>query len=433
MPTTNNQQPTPTQHKTQNTKHKTQNTKHKTQNTKHKTQNTRHKTQDTKLFFDRRLMKTNSVRFYVKALYTSSSRAHQKWREFPNTSWTEGMGPSTPVEQSLSRRESAKARAAAQANTEPHRRNHAARARPCNNSGTSRTFAAANPRRNEAVPSEKRPQPGGTHRSQPHCVASLHPPLSRGTPGSCRLPVVLLGRGAVRQRRPRASQFRTGSQHQGPYPARNHWFCSDPPTDSRSRVLHREPPASQCPATAHADLRWPRASRRTATPASACCGRRRRRRNKTGRTCGPKRAKRLIGKLTNGADASGPPWDLRRAPSASDKVGLNATRKLDSTKRDGDACHPTLGRVRICILGIWRDNNLPGQLFPGGATNPTSPRLSTLWLIACTLHHAPPRLSEWCRRCQGDEPSPFLWCLPNCPSVQPHATSKRSSTPDLLK
>ena len=30
-------------------------------------------------------------------------------------------------------------------------------------------------------------QPGSTHRSQPHCVALLHPPLSTGRPGSCRL------------------------------------------------------------------------------------------------------------------------------------------------------------------------------------------------------------------------------------------------------
>ena len=115
-------------------------------------------------------MKTNSVRFCVKALYRSSSRAHQKWRESPNTSWTQGVGPSTPAEQSLSRRKSAKARAAAQANMEPHRRNHAARARPCNNSGTSRTFAAANPRRKEAVSSEKRPptSPASTtKRAQP--------------------------------------------------------------------------------------------------------------------------------------------------------------------------------------------------------------------------------------------------------------------------
>ena len=146
-------------------------------------------------------MKTNSVRFCVKALCRSSSRAHQKWWESPNTSWTQGVGPSTRAEQSLSRRKSA--RATAQANMEPHRRNHPARARPYNNSGTPRTFAAANPRRQEAVSSENQPnepclrrqptlgnaslfdvlQPGGTHHSQRHCVALLCPPLSRGRPG----------------------------------------------------------------------------------------------------------------------------------------------------------------------------------------------------------------------------------------------------------
>ena len=60
---------------------------------------------------------------------------------------------------------------------------------------------------------------------------------------------------------------------------------------------------------------------------------------------------------------------------------------------------------------IWRDNNLPGQIFPRGRNESDfSPTLNTL---VDNLHaghlNAPPRLPEWCRRCQGDEPSPFLW------------------------
>ena len=131
-------------------------------------------------------------------------------------------------------------------------------------------------------------------------MALLHPPLSRGRPGSCRLPVVLFGRGAVRQPRLGALKCRSGSQHRGPYPARKRWFApSHLPLDRISQP--RSPEGTACvPATAHADLSWPRASRgRPHRQARAVRWSGRRRRNKTLRTCGSNRAKRLIGKLTN--------------------------------------------------------------------------------------------------------------------------------------
>ena len=61
------------------------------------------------------------------------------------TPHADGVGPSTPTEQSRSRRESAKALAAAHDRIELHRRTHAAWALPCKSSGTSRTFAEAKP------------------------------------------------------------------------------------------------------------------------------------------------------------------------------------------------------------------------------------------------------------------------------------------------
>ena len=66
------------------------------------------------------------------------------------------VGPSTPAEV-LSSSESAKARAAAQANNELHLRSHAACARPRSSSGSSRTLSEARPVRNCADSAENRP------------------------------------------------------------------------------------------------------------------------------------------------------------------------------------------------------------------------------------------------------------------------------------
>ena len=144
------------------------------------------------------------------------SGAH-KWQESPNTSWTQGVGPSTPAEKKGERR-------TGQHGTPPTQPR--ARARPCNNSGTSRTFAAANPQRKEAVSSEKRP------------------PTSPASTTKRALPPSPTNSG-VRQPRPRASQCRTGSQHQGPYPARKRWFGpSHLPLDRFSQP--RSPEGTSC-------------------------------------------------------------------------------------------------------------------------------------------------------------------------------------------
>ena len=145
---------------------------------------------------------------------------------------------------------------------EPHRRNHAARARPCNNSGTSRTFAAANPRRNEAVSSEKRPPTSLREHNQPSpasvanqlwvtrlfstsCnpeahtahnrtawLALLHPPLSRADQGRVDCQLCSLGRGAVRQTTTSSLLV-------------SNWFTT-PRSISRTKTLVRTlPPASR--------------------------------------------------------------------------------------------------------------------------------------------------------------------------------------------
>ena len=89
-----------------------------------------------------------------------------------------------------------------------------------------RTFAAANPRRKEAVSSEKRPP------SSPASTTKRALPPSPTNSG-------------VRQPRPRASQCRTGSQHQGPYPARKRWFGpSHLPLDRFSQP--RSPEGTPC-------------------------------------------------------------------------------------------------------------------------------------------------------------------------------------------
>ena len=156
-------------------------------------------------------MKTNSVRFCVKAL--SGSQVAGIAQHLVDAR----SGTIHPLQK---RRESA-----GQANMEPHRRNHA-RGRACNNSGTSRTFAAANPQRKEAVSSEKRP------------------PTSPASTTKRALPPSPTNSG-VRQPRPRASQCQTGSQHQGPYPAHKRWFGpSHLPLDRFSQP--RSPEGTSC-------------------------------------------------------------------------------------------------------------------------------------------------------------------------------------------
>ena len=87
-----------------------------------------------------------------------------------------------------------------------------------------------------------------------------------------------------------------------------------PPQILAAAVSRGNPLRPRTPATAHADRWWPKTSRRRPhrqTRAVRGSGRRKRWRNNTFKTCGSKRVARLVGKLTNGAEANGPPWDVR--------------------------------------------------------------------------------------------------------------------------
>ena len=192
------------------------------------------------------------------------SLPHKKWQESPNTSWMAGVGPSWHPTDATTPRGHDPA-------TTQARLAHSLRP----NFGGTRKFLWRSvpqplPRAQQGglclrrqptlgnAPLSDVLRPGGTRHSPPEFVALLHPPLSNCRPGSCRVPVALLGREAVRQPRPRASSGRIG------------WFTT-PRSKSRTNTLVRTlPPASQqilaaafsrrnplrpsVPATAHADL-----------------------------------------------------------------------------------------------------------------------------------------------------------------------------------
>ena len=148
-------------------------------------------------------------------------------------------------------------------------------------------------------------------------------------------------------------------------------------------------------------------------------GQRHRRRNNTFRTCGSKRVARLVGKLTNGAEAKGPPCDFKRAMSGSDRVGNTTFKKDDSTARDATACHPTLGwfgssSTRAGASSVDRNNS--SQL---GGVNPVATQ--RCWAPDCDPQQLKDGLCH-------------LWVafVNHLDGVRHGATSSHSSTPDLL-
>ena len=108
--------------------------------------------------------------------------AHKTWRKSPNTSCTDGVGPSTPGGQF-----SVKARAAEQANIELHLLSHAACALPCRICGTPRTLAEARHLKKWAVSNEKRPptSPAKTTTGPPIVTNQLWVPGLLATPRNC--------------------------------------------------------------------------------------------------------------------------------------------------------------------------------------------------------------------------------------------------------
>ena len=147
-------------------------------------------------------------------------------------------------------------------------------------------------------------------------------------------------------------------------------------------VSRGNPLRPRTPATAHADRWWPKTSRRRPhwqTRAVRGVGD-----ANDGETIPSKPAVPNT-RLTNGAEAKGPPWDFKRAMSGSDRVGNTTFKKNDSTARDATACHPTLGWFGSSSTGAGAstvDSDNSSQL---GGVNPVATKLSTLLLMATML------------------------------------------------
>ena len=149
---------------------------------------------------DERDTENNVVQITEKGSATgTTTHPSLEGRESPNTSCTEGVWPSTPVEQSRSRRERAKARTAAHAKIELHRRIHAACALPCRICGTSHTLADATPRRNLS---------GFVWEAASHLSCEPWPAsFRRSRQMSCPLPTALLGSPSTTTSNLRASNW----------------------------------------------------------------------------------------------------------------------------------------------------------------------------------------------------------------------------------
>ena len=245
-------------------------------------------------------MKTNSVRFYVKALYTSSSRAHQKWRESPNTSWTQGVGPSTPAEQSpvkKGERESTRC-STGQHGTPPtqprcagaslQQLGHITHFR-CRQSTEERgSFlgeASSNLSRehNQTSPASVANQLWVTRLFSTSCNPEAHTAHNRTAWLCCTLPCQGADQGRVDCQLCSLEEGQSVNDDLEPpsvelvhntkvhIPHVN--VGSDPPTclstDSRSRVLQREPPASQRPSNSTRRPVMAKGVERTATSANA--------------------------------------------------------------------------------------------------------------------------------------------------------------------
>ena len=147
---------------------------------------------------------------------------------------------------------------------------------------------------------------------------------------SCPQLTALLGRGEVRPPRLRAFVHRTHSP-----------TCLS--ADSCSRILEREPSASQRPNNSTSRPMMAKDVKRTATSQARAEGEGDANDEGTrpGEVVVPDEV-RFVGKLTNGDGANGPPWDLSNAPSASEKVNLKLAKKDDSTSRVACDCNPVI-------------------------------------------------------------------------------------------